>query len=275
MAGNVARRPDGRWRARYRDAKGKGARPAVRPEARRHSLAGVRGGARARASIDPVLARVRVGEWSAVLLAGQVQLKPLTKTRYELARGSAHSSSLQVRAVVGCGIRRGVPVGGRALGPRARAVDRPLLAPGLLADDFPRGPGRPPRAEPCRRGEAAEDHSGRADVPRPRPGVELAAAAAPYGLLVRVLAYIGLRWGEMSALRVENLDLLRRRMRNQLGVRRGPGQARRRDAHDPPGADRATPPLPRRRARRSCRGQGPRRARVLDLLSTTPSRARW
>ena len=42
--------------------------------------------------------------------------------------------------------------------------------------------------------------------------VEL-AAAEPYGLLVRFLAYTGLRWGEMSALRVTNLDLLRRRMR--------------------------------------------------------------
>jgi integrase len=43
--------------------------------------------------------------------------------------------------------------------------------------------------------------------------VELAAAAEPYGLLVRFLAYAGRRWGEMSALRVTNLDLLRRRMR--------------------------------------------------------------
>ena len=32
-------------------------------------------------------------------------------------------------------------------------------------------------------------------------------------LLVRFLAYTGLRWGEMSALRVGSLDLLRRRLR--------------------------------------------------------------
>jgi integrase len=43
--------------------------------------------------------------------------------------------------------------------------------------------------------------------------VDLAAAAEPYGLLVRFLAYTGLRWGEMSALRIGSLDLLRRRMR--------------------------------------------------------------
>ena len=43
--------------------------------------------------------------------------------------------------------------------------------------------------------------------------VELAEAAEPYGLLIRFLAYTGLRWGEMSALRVSSLDLLRRRVR--------------------------------------------------------------
>ncbi|SFF59402.1 Site-specific recombinase XerC [Actinoplanes philippinensis] len=40
----------------------------------------------------------------------------------------------------------------------------------------------------------------------------LADACEPYGLLVRFLAYTGLRWGEMSALRVGRLDLLRRRV---------------------------------------------------------------
>jgi integrase len=43
--------------------------------------------------------------------------------------------------------------------------------------------------------------------------VELATAAKGYGLLVKFLAYTGLRWVEMSALGVGNLDLVRRRMR--------------------------------------------------------------
>jgi integrase len=34
----------------------------------------------------------------------------------------------------------------------------------------------------------------------------------PYGLVVRFLAYTGLRWGEMAALRVRDVDPLRRRM---------------------------------------------------------------
>ncbi|MEU8329370.1 hypothetical protein [Micromonospora sp. NPDC048839] len=40
----------------------------------------------------------------------------------------------------------------------------------------------------------------------------LAEACGRYGLLVRFLAYTGLRWGEASALRVSRLDLLRRRV---------------------------------------------------------------
>ena len=35
---------------------------------------------------------------------------------------------------------------------------------------------------------------------------------APYGLVVRFLAYTGLRWGEMAALRVHDVDPVRRRM---------------------------------------------------------------
>ncbi|HEX6236757.1 MAG TPA: site-specific integrase [Acidimicrobiales bacterium] len=41
---------------------------------------------------------------------------------------------------------------------------------------------------------------------------ELAEACEPYGLLVRFLAYTGLRWGEATALRVHRLDLVRRRV---------------------------------------------------------------
>ncbi|WP_298326995.1 site-specific integrase [Haloactinopolyspora sp.] len=40
----------------------------------------------------------------------------------------------------------------------------------------------------------------------------LAAAAGRYSTLIRTLAYTGLRWGEVSALRVRDVDLSRRRM---------------------------------------------------------------
>jgi integrase len=40
----------------------------------------------------------------------------------------------------------------------------------------------------------------------------IAGACDPHGLLVRFLAYTGLRWGEATALRVHRLDLVRRRV---------------------------------------------------------------
>ena len=40
----------------------------------------------------------------------------------------------------------------------------------------------------------------------------LVVECEPYGLVVRFLAYTGLRWGEMAALRVHDVDPVRRRM---------------------------------------------------------------
>lgn len=39
----------------------------------------------------------------------------------------------------------------------------------------------------------------------------LAREVGEYAVVVRFLAYTGLRWGEMAALRVESFDMLRRR----------------------------------------------------------------
>jgi integrase len=40
----------------------------------------------------------------------------------------------------------------------------------------------------------------------------LADACAPYGTLIKVLAYAGLRWGELVALTTRRVDLKRRRI---------------------------------------------------------------
>jgi integrase len=46
----------------------------------------------------------------------------------------------------------------------------------------------------------------------------LAEAAGPDGLIIRVLAYCGLRFGELAALRVRNIDPLRRRIHIEESV---------------------------------------------------------
>ena len=48
--------------------------------------------------------------------------------------------------------------------------------------------------------------------PATRAESKLAAAYRAYGLAVLVLAYCGLRWSELAALRAEHVDLLRRRL---------------------------------------------------------------
>jgi integrase len=53
----------------------------------------------------------------------------------------------------------------------------------------------------------------------------LADAAGDYGLAIRVLAYTGLRFGELAALRVRRLDLMRRRIEMAESVTEVGGRA--------------------------------------------------
>ena len=86
MAGNIARRPDGAWRARYRDARGnEHAQHFDRKIDAQRWLASVEITQARGEWLDPARARVRIGEWSQTWLQGQVQLKPSTRARYELA----------------------------------------------------------------------------------------------------------------------------------------------------------------------------------------------
>ncbi|MGW4294342.1 tyrosine-type recombinase/integrase [Micromonospora chersina] len=82
---------------------------------------------------------------------------------------------------------------------------------------------------------------------------ELAAAAEPHGLIVRVLAYTGLRWGELAALRVRRVDLVKRRLLvagvGDRGQRSG-GVRYAEDASTPVGVD---PPVPGRADRHADR----------------------
>src|SRR5687767_3377547 len=86
MAGNIQRRPDGKWRARYRDANH---REHARHFSRKrdaeqwlasHEVAIARG-----EWVDPALSKITVGEWLPRWLALQVQLKPTTMVTYEVA----------------------------------------------------------------------------------------------------------------------------------------------------------------------------------------------
>jgi integrase len=94
----------------------------------------------------------------------------------------------------------------------------------------------------------------------------LAQECGRYELLVRLLAYTGLRWGEAAALRVKRVDLLRRRVEVAESVTEVVGKA---TSGTPKGHQRRWVPLPRSLVpapREQIEGKGPD-----DLVFTSPS----
>lgn len=213
MAGSVARRPDGRWRARYRDVRGKEhARHFTRKADAVRWLASVEVAKGRGEWVDPSLGKVRVGEWAPTWLATQVQLKPSTRARYELALRRHILPTWErvpLSAVafgdVGTWVQ-GLTAAG--LSPAtvryAYRVLSLVLAHAVQDGRIPRNPAAGVRLPRLVRHEPVFLDHGQVAA--------LAAAVGEYGLFVRFLAYTGLRWGEATALRVHRLDLDRRRV---------------------------------------------------------------
>ena len=209
----IAKRPNGKWRARYRDAAGKEhARHFDRKVDADRWLASVKTALARGEWVDPALSRVTVAEWAGRWLDNQVQLKPSTRHRYEsllrtqiLPVWERVPLSAVTHADVGEWVRRMTEAGLSASTVRqAHRVFSLLLAlavrDGRLTRNVAVGV-RLPRV-------------GRADkvfLTHAQVG-ELATAAEPHGLIIRVLAYTGMRWGELAALRVRRVDLARRRL---------------------------------------------------------------
>ena len=84
----------------------------------------------------------------------------------------------------------------------------------------------------------------------------LADAVQRQGEVVRFLAYTGLRWGEMAALRVQDFDMLRRRVNVSRSVTESGGSGVE-HAQEPRAALGALPGCAGRRALHAHGGQGP------------------
>jgi integrase len=86
MAGNIQRRPDGKWRARYRDTYHREhARHFARKRDAERWLASQEVAIARGEWVDPTLSKITVREWLPQWLVRQVQLKPTTMVRYEVA----------------------------------------------------------------------------------------------------------------------------------------------------------------------------------------------
>ena len=218
-----------RWRARYYDPSGRqhSRQFARRIDAQRW-LDSVTTAVGTGGYVDPNRSKTNVGVVADQWLASKLNLKPTTRARYENALAvhvlprwaDAPLASVEhgaVQAWLG-----ELSATGQS-GASVRKIHGVLSAILDLAVRDKRIPANPangvslPRVKARRRQYLTADEVEQlaAEASRPpatRAESKLAAAYRAYGLAVLVLAYCGLRWSELAALRAEHVDLLRRRL---------------------------------------------------------------
>jgi integrase len=209
---NIARRTNGQWRARYRDLAGKEhARHFDRKVDAQLWLDSVTTSVHIGSYVDPKRMRLTLGEWSGQWLATKVDLKPTTRRGYEWAlRGHILPEWQPVRLgdITHQGIAAWV-AGPTKSGLGASSVRQAHHVLSLIL------------ALAVRDGRLARNPAVGVPLPRAVRGEQvflthqqvdqLAEAAGRDRLVILFLAYTGVRYGEMAALRVRNLNLLRRR----------------------------------------------------------------
>ncbi|WP_380166437.1 tyrosine-type recombinase/integrase [Jannaschia sp. R86511] len=212
--GSVSRRKNGRWRARYRDPSGKQrSRDFTRKIDAQRWLASMDVAMGRGEWLDPALGNITLGEWSRSWLTRQSQLKPSTALRYE---GLLENQVLPTWRDI-----RLSDIAHSAVADWVAGLSRAGLSPSSVRHAH--------RVLSLMLSSAVRDgrlpRNVAAGVRLPRVGVsekrflshgqirELAAAVGePFDAVVLVLAFTGLRWGELAALRVRDVDLERRRV---------------------------------------------------------------
>jgi len=210
---SIAKRQSGQWRARYRDTAGREHAKHFprRVDAQRWldevTASTVRG-----EYVDPKLGRVTVGDWSARWLASKANVKASTRDRYAgiLATHVAPAwGQVRLVDVTHADVQSWISTlttAGQSAG-SVHKIHRVLsMVLGLAVRDG-RLPRNPAAGVNLPRATKAEKRYLRAEQV-----ADLADVAGPGRLVVLVLAYTGIRWGEMAALRVSRVDLMSRRI---------------------------------------------------------------
>ncbi|MCU1655613.1 MAG: xerD [Pseudonocardiales bacterium] len=201
-----------RWYARYRDPSGKQRTKsfARKVDAERY-LAGIETAKLSGSYIDPRRAAVTVGAFAEQWQAAQAHLKASTRDRYAgLLRTHVEPRWASVRlsdvnhAAVQAWVSELADQHSPSVAIKAHRVLSLVLAlavrDGRLVRNPAEGIGLPRETPKDRRYLTHQQvHA-------------LAEAAGDHGLVIVFLAYTGLRFGEMAALRVSRLDLLRRQV---------------------------------------------------------------
>jgi integrase len=216
---SITRRPNGQWRARYRDLAGREhARHFDRKVDAIRWLDSVTAAIETGTYVDPKASNCTLGEYAQTWLSRQVQLKPSTRSRYTAivhkhivpAFGSVPLAKLERSAVAAWVLDL---VDGGLAAPTVRHAHRILhMILNTAVDD----------------GRLVRNPASRVKLPRDRGREKrflshaevaaLADAAGPDRLIMLVLAYCGLRFGELAALHVRNVDPLRRRLHVEESV---------------------------------------------------------
>ncbi|AWB88527.1 site-specific integrase [Salinibacterium hongtaonis] len=161
--------------------------------------------------VDPTLSRTSVAEWSETWLAAHSNLKQTTFSAYEWILQKhvlPHWGSTPLAEVTHGDVQIWVTGLGDTLAPssvrKMHVVFSGLMKYAVRDRRIPRNPCdgiRLPRIKPVPRGYLTPDQVD-----------ELATLCSPYETIIYFLAYTGLRWGEMAALKVKRLDFDRRRI---------------------------------------------------------------
>jgi integrase len=218
-----------RWRARYYDSSGRQhAQHFDRKTDAQRWLDSVTTAVGTGSYVDPNRSKVTLGVVAEQWIAGKINLKPTTWARYENAL-TVHVlprwATVPLTAVEHGQIQAWLAeltASGQS-GASVRKLHSVLSAVLELAVRDKRIPANPargvnlPRANTRRRRylDAGQVELLALEAGTPPPGRADTARAATYRaneLAVFVLAYCGLRWSELAALRVEHVDLLRGRL---------------------------------------------------------------
>lgn len=221
-----------RWRAHYRTPAGQQRNRSFdrKADADRY-ITSVEGSKLAGTYVDPARARITVGDLAEKWFASKLGVKASTRQRYRSALdvhvlpkwkdvtlaqlehediqawvNGLGGSAAQVRKI------HGVLYGILQLAVRGRRL------PFNPADDIelPRAGRR--QKKYLTAGQVETMAAAAAELPAGRPRMATDASYTQYRLVVLVLAYCGLRWSELAALRVADVDLLRRRVTVRAAV---------------------------------------------------------
>jgi integrase len=209
---SITKRPDGRWRARYRDpAHKEHARHFARKTDAQAWLDSVTTAINTGSHIDPRAAKITLSDFATIWMQRQPQLAATTRSHYErILRvhvvpefGPVRLSAITHSAVAAWVTR----LSAERAAATVRHIHRVLHM--VLESAI--------RDEILARNAAANVKLPRSRAPEKRyltheEVAVLADAAGEDGLIIQVLAYCGLRFGELAALRVRHVDLLRRRL---------------------------------------------------------------